>query len=791
MDALNRSTLLSALEIQDQLLGPTIEFNPRIVPKQPDLDPHASILTREERDSLHAVNGIGDDAWFFHSPLLYWSGSAQAIADDKDIVATVNAGSTKATSVNVTLRHSIVFSGKRFEDHRLVAADALVITLLHKLDSPVGRQWERQARKLSKLNRNWRVFPHDGNVLASQLYEFKFQPLSFQDDLLLGIAYALTVLYFMISLTKLRALKSRAGLTLTIIAQIAVSIMSSFTICAVFKIDLSRIPREAYPLVVLTIGLENMFRLINAVIVTSSSHSTSSRIGEALGQTGPVALAGVTQNLFLLWMLAKVVSPSVASFCVFAAIALTFDFCFLLTFFVAVLGVDVRRTELSDSLNRAGPDPKFGSLGREETQGRSWTEMLPFGRVPVSTRIAGTVVMVGFILIAQWHFFENEHPTRTLSRLLQLVLSDHKPPPMVAAPLSVDVNQARSPTQWLRLQDHETAREVIQVVKPGGHSYVARVYAPMVIVLEGANRNPTPKGIRPFLPAVYDFARHQSTPFFVTVIFVVAAVSLLMNYLLWGEDDVLEYDDEDDHSKDDSILGVKTLAQGHALDIAMIEASPSGVIVSVGLDRWIRVWDIRQHLKSHIIQTRALETNPFPLLAMTIDDTAKWVALLSASGKVLLWDISRRRWGPSSVVELDKRKPVLFNFRAIRPDTIASVILVRASGLMTEIVFSQDGLPESNNIQLCKSPLVIAKPFWDGGMFSLSHYPQPIPVHTWLCFLRSFQILASKANMFASIINNRFSQHSYSLTTWLRSHCFPGGRHMGVRGYRFMLARGR
>lgn len=725
MDALNRSALLSALDIQDQLLGPTNDFNPSNAPKQLEIDPFTSILSREERDSLHAVNGIGEEAWFFHSPLLYWLGSSQAIADDNDIIGTVNGGSTRATSVNITLRHSIVFSGKRFEDHKLVAADALVITLIHKLRSPVGRQWERQCEALARDNKRWRAYPYDGKVLSSQLYEFKFQPLSFQDDLLLGFAYSFTVLYFLISLTKLRALKSRTGLTLTVITQIAVSIMSSFTICAVFKIDLSKIPREAYPLVVLTIGLENMFRLINAVIVTPSENHTSSRIAEALGQTGPVALAGVTQNLFLLWLLAKVVAPSVASFCIFAAIALTFDFCYLLTFFVAVLGVDVRRTELSDSLDRAGRagrQPVYERLGTEKNPKQSWSDALLFGKLPVSTRIAGTVVMVGFILIAQWHFFENEHPTRTLSRLVQLIFSNHKSEPKAATPLSIDVNQARSPMQWLRMQDHETAREVIQVVKPGGHSYIARVYEPLVIVLDGADRRPTRHGIRPFLPAVYDFARHQSTPFFVTILFVVAAISLLMNYLLWGEEDVVEDDNDDDH-KDEPLLGIKTLARGHALDIALIEASPAGIIISVGLDRWIRVWDIRRELMSYIIETHSLETNPFPLSAIAIDDTANWVALLSAKGKVMLWNISERIWGPSVSVELNGRKPVIFTFRATKADMPASLLLVRSSGLMTEIVFTTDQLPEVQNLQICKSPLICVRQFWDNGMFYTSSFP--------------------------------------------------------------------
>jgi hypothetical protein len=37
-----------------------------------------------------------------------------------------------------------------------------------------------------------------------------------------------------------------------------VSIFASFSICGALKIDLAMMPQEAYPFVVLVIGLENM-----------------------------------------------------------------------------------------------------------------------------------------------------------------------------------------------------------------------------------------------------------------------------------------------------------------------------------------------------------------------------------------------------------------------------------------------------------------------------------------------------------------------------------------------------
>jgi hypothetical protein len=37
------------------------------------------------------------------------------------------------------------------------------------------------------------------------------------------------------------------------------SVIASFTICAILKVDLTRIPQEVYPFVFLGIGPENMY----------------------------------------------------------------------------------------------------------------------------------------------------------------------------------------------------------------------------------------------------------------------------------------------------------------------------------------------------------------------------------------------------------------------------------------------------------------------------------------------------------------------------------------------------
>ncbi|KAL2760557.1 hypothetical protein ACRALDRAFT_2039174 [Sodiomyces alcalophilus JCM 7366] len=707
MRALDRDILLGALQLQDELLGPTAYFDPRSSNADKVLlhDPDVVDLPPEVRDAFHIVNGLNNQSWFFHSPLQYWSCSAELINADDDIVTTVNERKNQPTSVNVTLRHSIVFSGKRFQDRRLLAADALVITLIHCRDSPVGFQWERKVAALaSEMASKWTTYPADGRSVSSQLYEFQFRPMSVQDKVVLGLAYSLAILYFLVSMSKLRAVKSKLGLVITVWVQIVMSILSSFTICAIFNVDLSRIPQQAYPLVVLSMSLENIFRLINAVIATPSENSTSSRIGYAFGETAPVAFISSTQNVLILWGLSKVASPGVSAFCTFAAIGIVFDFFYLSTFFLSVLGVDVLRTELSDALEKASaPSSSRMNRRRSGSPARiSWTEAMLQGKVAMSTRIAGTVIMMNFVLIAQWHFFEDASVFRVIGSFFNI------PEDSIALrkwkeSLPVEIHQARSPMSWLRMQDHDTAREVINVIKPWAHSYVAQVYEPVVFVLRGADRTPGNKE-RYLLPALYDFIDHHLTRFPITVLFILAGLRLLMNYLLWDEDaeSQVPYD-----SDDEPLMSVSSLTGGHDLDVALLTATVKGHIVSVGLDRTIRLWNIRSGAKEYkLSEIPDPPHDPFPILAFAIDDNCHWLALLSPD-RVQYWNIDSQHWVPSAPIEPHAHKPQAFFFDLPTFYTVPPLLVVRRSGLATRLSAHDQG---SSHFVICKSPLVSAEP---------------------------------------------------------------------------------
>ncbi|KAJ6787552.1 hypothetical protein PWT90_00635 [Aphanocladium album] len=703
MQALNKDLLSSALELQDELLGPTDKFSPSASQEVSSSHNENWPMPSKTRDALHIVNGLTNQSWLFHSPLLYWDCSRQQILADRDLITTVNERKTQSTSANVTLRHSIVFSGKKFEERRLLAADALVITLLHLRDSPVGRQWEHIAPLLTQqVKDKWDIYPQSGNVEKNQLYEFQFRPISLFDILSLALAYGLTFLYFLASLSKLRAIKSKTGLTVTVITQIIFSIMSSFTVCAIFNINLSRIPRAAYPLVVLAISLENMFRIIYAVILTPAENSSSSRVGSAFGQTAHIALASTLQNVSILLGLSQIVSPGVAGFCIFAAIATVFDFFYLSTFFLSVLSVDVRRVELQDELSKASilrHNHDYCEMGERP----SWISNIVKGKVALSTRIAGTVVMISFVMIAQWHFFGDVSVPDLARRLVGMSAWESPATPEAVSPLE-EIHQARSPGSWLRLQDHETAQEVINAIKPSAFSYTAKVYDPIVFVLKHSNRIP-PQQKQKLLPAAYDFVDHHLAQFIVSIVLVGAGLRLLASYLLWADEEARDrFPDSDENQS----LSVKTLLKGHTLDVVMITASPDGRIVSAGLDRTIRVWDIRSQITSYELPgTKVLDGRGlFPVLAMTVDAESKWLAVLSTT-QIRLWNLAEYTWGEPTTLESGSHKPELFCFHPNSTQQAPRLLIARKDGILGDV--SLFGDRDRSEASLCDGQLLTAR----------------------------------------------------------------------------------
>lgn len=406
-----------------------------------------------------------------------------------------------------------------------------------------------------------------------------------------------------------------------------------------------------------------MFRLINAILAYPPTMATDLRIANALGDVGPLSIATAAQNLIILWLLSTIVSPGVKAFCAYAIIATFFDTFFLLTFFVAVLNVDIRRLELQDLNARSNQTTQNR---RTSPAKRSWFDALMHGRVPFSTRMAGSAVTTTFILSLNYHFFERKETGVKLRHLLGFVIGHNQDDlSEYESFASPPMNATLTPGEWIRMQDFDTAREVMRLVKPGAHNLVIRIFSPLIVVLSGADRTGVPKGMDAVASALRGLALHHFYPFAVVVVFVVAFVAVLMNFLLWN-DSPDSASESPEYSEDG--LSIQHIELPHRLDIVKIASSSYGQFMTIGLDRSIVVSVYDKTQGTCLIDSLTPELGArlaWPIRSIAIDDAGELLAFHCSNDEVLVFSRTTRRFLECSINYPDDHPAVLFGFERL------------------------------------------------------------------------------------------------------------------------------
>lgn len=330
-----------------------------------------------------------------------------------------------------------------------------------------------------------------------------------------------------------------------------------------------------------------------------------------------------------------------------------------MTFFLAVLSVDVQRMELQDSIERRHVTRRNSTTPRP---GRRYL-IEEMRRLPISSRLAGSAVTVCFILALNMHFFDNESVVSALIESLKSILAYKDRAAEKGAKFSSPspINQARTPQAWLRIQDYNSAQEVIKFIRPDRHAITARVYDPLNIVLAGSDRTGVPRKDTTLMTGFLRLVDQHLYPLLLVVIFAIAMVYLLMQYLLWNE--LPEEDVE--MTATESTLSVRTLPQAHRLDIIKLEASSKGHFITIGLDRVTAIHLYNPPADSYSLSAiKTTEMTPpfWPITHITIDDNGFWAALLTEDGQILFWNLPERRLSHFKDANFDGLDPLLFTF---------------------------------------------------------------------------------------------------------------------------------
>lgn len=104
--------------------------------------------------------------------------------------------------------------------------------------------------------------------------------------------------------------------------------------------------RELLPIVIVFVGAENMFNLVDVVGRTSVTLTVKQRIAEGLSRAGTSNTLKVVSYNAILGVIAVFSIGSIRQFCVFAIVVLVAHWFLAHTFFLAVLSIDMQRLEV-------------------------------------------------------------------------------------------------------------------------------------------------------------------------------------------------------------------------------------------------------------------------------------------------------------------------------------------------------------------------------------------------------------------------------------------------------------
>ncbi|GAO51085.1 hypothetical protein SAICODRAFT_73387 [Saitoella complicata NRRL Y-17804] len=602
---------------------------------------------------------------FMHSPFLYWEGGEQFRADP-DYMATIREGTHRVSPWGVTLRWGTVFAGKYYDpDHQLIAADAAVVGYFFKREAVCGEIWYDSVKEMRERGDAggdpWDLhYPRTPeSALKPMLLEYRLTPLTTVNVAVLSAAYAVTFGYMVTSLRRLRAVQSRVGLAVSAVVQVVSSLLAASTLLSLFGKELELLPREVYPFVVIVIGVENMFRLTNAVIRTPSSLPASRRVATAMGNVGASSLMAVSADLAILVLLAMASVTAVREFCMYAAVAIVVDFILHMTYFVAILSVDIRRLEMKDyEITQEGdqrvrlPIDRRGSMdGELSMRGRLWAGVVWVFRV-FGKGLAGSIILLSFVVALNLHY--NMAPVqgfldyftpkfwRIWWRRPAVPLSPQEQANLDAAP----ANQIRSFAQWISMQMMPTVSELLTQIAPNIKNFLVEVHYPTYFVVDKDRKIDTTPLSNLDSAAVYLWAcvRNHFRSFMTVSMILGGGIIIVLRCVAPGAFEDVQYEldvelDEGQGKKRETLEVANMDAAAHKLDVVMLQASTNGQhLVSVGLDRRILLWDLWGKTSKSLPMPKGLVQSVWPLRSVSVDDEGRSVVAV-AKGCILWWNV--------------------------------------------------------------------------------------------------------------------------------------------------------
>ncbi|KAH3682352.1 hypothetical protein WICPIJ_006666, partial [Wickerhamomyces pijperi] len=616
--ALRKPFLIESLGLQDQILGNLI------------------------------AGSTQSDQIFVHSIFNVWSNDINTLRADKTPLKTIHLHTLK----NQEIPLNSLLSGVKKINGFIKSVDAFRILILHKNDEKLDRVWNETITQYATANvSSFKILQNqDATSVIEHNFLLRIAKVTYFDHVFLSLCYLFILAYFLISISNLSTVRSKAGLLLAYIVQVSLSVLSSATVIKFFfkSVDFNQVPLEFLPFIVVVVSVENMFRLIAALSHMPSSHSIQQKFSAAATESGFKSTLIVVSNLLLLLLVRSFVSPASQIFCLFACVALVVDHVLHLTYFQAILMIDSLRIELSDLIDEADLPKQVASLGfadrRSTGKHAGLIETLRRYKrsisLPFATTVTGSLVVVCFVIGVNIRWADDCFDFCLLRYLVGRTdddLSSHllKDPDMK----NYFDRKTFSSEMFALLEQSEYKLPLFSRI-------LIRVAEPLVMIPKSVPATSITQQFH--MDISYSFDSYYVLEFLALLVLVMSLTLMVLRYFTASLTN--EYESESKfnsskvHTEDSNAMQTKLLSGGHFLDIIKIStASKSPFIVSLGLDHKVLVWSPMSRPLPTPTQL-PLSPKSWPITHIVLSDTGNYIAIFSKTGILQCWSRSSKTW---------------------------------------------------------------------------------------------------------------------------------------------------
>lgn len=571
---------------------------------------------------VQAQNG----SCLFTSPLSFWDHDEHVLAADDDIIRTLNnANNTFFLGFPVTLDMVVADRASLEREEGIDSATFLVLTYFFR-DNNCHSQSGHLAW-VQLVNDVMQGKGHADPIVAQpRLLAIQFdadQTRLSAISVLLYATYLLVFIHFSGSMRRMNTVHSRFGIAFTGIVEIIVSTITSVSVCAIWGFRVTMVPWGILPIVIVFVGAENMFRLVDDVVSTSITLPVKERIARGLSEAGASNTLKVVTCNAALGIIAVVAPGAIRQFCVFAIVVLVAHWFLVHTFFVAVLSIDLQRLELHDLLRQ---DKSKDNKSRSPSSPSDSRLSLPGEAGGLRQFLHGRAARNGSLIMML-----------AITAVLYSITSSAVPG-NTSAPFTLDKIVALR-----KAGSQSPAWKLWQTLNPMDDPLVhMRTEPPTLVFFEHPSASEEAKTYRDrkFTNKMARGGKHMVKIFVLPIATTTALLWVLLVYLLKDTED---RDSEDNSNVQLEIPAVwqkgfrfSTLPRACGADIERLDATPDGsTIIAVSLENEVTIWS--RNSRSFFELTISDIGDQVFVTAVAMDSVGNFCAVGSRSGVVKLW----------------------------------------------------------------------------------------------------------------------------------------------------------